>query len=200
MAERVKFSSVLGVVLSGGQSTRMNQDKGLMKVDGRTWAENAYEKLSSLSIPAVVAINQQQLLEYSQHFRGKDLVIDNPELKVLGPLAGLISVHLIYPEQDILILACDMIKIESAVIEELLSEYQRKQPEAIAFRGDNVEPLCAIYSARGLKKIISHYYTGALEKHSMMNVLEALHAKYLPIKEEWKSLFKNFNQVGDLEQ
>lgn len=189
---------MLGVVLSGGQSTRMGQDKGLMIIDGRTWAESVYERLSSRSIPVVVAINQEQLLEYSRHFRGRELVIDNPELKIQGPLAGLISVHLIYPEQDILLLACDMIKIESAVIEKLLDEYQREQPDAIAFQGDNVEPLCGIYSARGLKKIIGHYHTGTLERHSLMHVLEALDAKYIPIKDEWKSLFKNFNQAGDL--
>jgi molybdenum cofactor guanylyltransferase len=190
---------MIGAILAGGQSSRMGQDKGLMEFKGKKWTKVVQEKLISLSIPTVISINPQQLQLYSNHFRENELIIDNPDLKIHGPLAGLMSVHLRLPEKNILAIACDLINIESIVFETLIDEFKRQQPEAIAFKGEYVDPLCAIYSAGGLKKIITSYFEDRLKKHSMMHVLENLETIYLPVKEEWKPFFKNFNEKTDLD-
>jgi len=39
---------MIGVVLCGGQSSRMHADKGLIKVQGVTWAEAAFQKMEAL--------------------------------------------------------------------------------------------------------------------------------------------------------
>jgi molybdopterin-guanine dinucleotide biosynthesis protein A len=99
-----------------------------------------------------------------------------------------------------MVAACDLIQLESTVLEKLFQEFQLQQPEAMAFKNINAEPLCAIYSSQGLKKINTLYAEGKLTKHSMMHVLETLNTIYLPIKKEWQSFFKNFNQAEDLTQ
>jgi molybdopterin-guanine dinucleotide biosynthesis protein A len=188
---------MIGVVLSGGQSSRMGEDKGLKQLNGKRWAEIIREKFASLSIQSIISINKQQVDQYSIYFERGDLLVDDTSLKINGPLTGLLSTHLTYPEQDLLVIACDMINIQTIIIEKLQNEYHVKQ-KALAFKGESIEPLCAIYPARGVAEIHSKYNSGLLTKHSMMHVLDLLNADYIPIKTEWQPYFKNFNRADDI--
>ena len=44
---------MIGVVLCGGNSTRMGSDKGLLKEEEETWAELAGRKLKALQLPVL---------------------------------------------------------------------------------------------------------------------------------------------------
>ena len=189
-----------GVILCGGQSIRMGRDKGLLAsgTGKKVWAEIMKEKLLQISIPSVLSINLGQREYYLRYFEGNELVVDNPTITFQGPLLGLLSAHLKYPNQDLMVVACDMINIDSTVLMKLFSSYNSSHTDAIAFKGERIEPLSAIYSSRGLAKIYSMYNNGKLYKNSMMHVLGELRAAYISIPEEWKSFFKNFNSTEDL--
>lgn len=187
-----------GVILCGGQSLRMGRDKGLIVSGNRNvWAEIMIEKLSQISLRSVLSINSSQKENYLQYFNAKDLVVDSTEIDVQGPVLGLMSTHLKYPDEDLFVLACDMIKMDGVVLKKLLSDYANSKPAAIAFKGDRVEPLCAIYSSAGLSKIYSSHLN-KLSKNSMKDILDELGAVYISIPEEWKSFFKNLNSDKDL--
>ena len=174
----------------------MGRDKGLLvSGNGNVWAEIMKEKLSQISLRSVLSINSSQKENYLQYFNEKDLVVDSPEIDVQGPVLGLLSTHLKYPDHDLFVLACDMIKMDGIVLRKLLEAYANSKPAAIAFKGDRVEPMCAIYSSLGLSKISSR---SKLSKNSMMNILDELAAVYISIPEEWKSFFKNLNSAKDL--
>ena len=51
---------MLGVVLSGGQSSRMGTDKGLIKLESKSWAQIALDKLAAFQIPVVVCVDGKQ--------------------------------------------------------------------------------------------------------------------------------------------
>ncbi|MBI1770391.1 MAG: molybdenum cofactor guanylyltransferase [Bacteroidetes bacterium] len=187
-----------GVVLCGGQSLRMGRDKGLMVSANRLWAEIVRGKLVQTSIPSVLSVNSTQKENYLRHFDENDLVVDNSAINIQGPLQGLLSVHLKYPDQDLMVVACDMINVEIIVLKKLLNDFNASRVAAIAFKGERVEPLCAIYSSPGLAKILSAYRQSKLSNYSMMYILEELNAKYIPIPEEWQSYFRNFNSAEDL--
>jgi molybdopterin-guanine dinucleotide biosynthesis protein A len=188
-----------GVVLCGGQSTRMGTDKGMLQKDATTWAQLAFNKLAALSMPVVLSVNQQQQNTYSNFFDASSLIIDDPNLHIGGPLHGILSVHTQFPSSDLLILACDMVAMETIVLQHLYNHALTTNKEAIVFmNAGKAEPLCGIYKANGLQKIKALYVQGELKRHSMMYVLELLGADYLDIPSEWVGCFENYNLPKDM--
>jgi len=190
---------MIGVVLSGGQSLRMGKDKGLLQNGQETWAQQAFAKLSSLLIPVSISVNTQQLPIYQIVFSSSSLITDDPALSIGGPLKGILSVHLIYPKEDLLVLACDMINMEVDLLEFLVHRYSDKPADALVFVNEQQpEPLCGIYLAKALDKIYALYMNQELRKHSMKYALDQLDVRYLPVSEKWKAYFDNYNTISDL--
>lgn len=186
-------NSLLGVVLCGGESTRMGTDKGLLKEADITWAELAASKLETLHLPVVVSVNKQQPA-YQTLFPKERLVIDRDDLPLKGPLLGLLSVHLQFPGTDLFVLACDMKDMRTTLLEGLREEYLLKTHEAYVYSTpEKHQPLCGIYTAHALKKINGLFEAKQLKRHSMMAVLETLNTKFVSIKAEDLPAFTNYN-------
>ena len=145
-----KSEKILGVVLCGGQSSRMGKDKGLIITDGMCWAERAQQLLSAVCGRTVYAIRPEQQTAYTAAIGGGSFVVDGGRYKDIGPLGGLLSAHEQFPESDILLLACDMVGVEA---EDLQRLFQAVGEIRVYRSVDFFEPLCAYYSAAALAKI-----------------------------------------------
>jgi molybdenum cofactor guanylyltransferase len=192
---------MLGVVLCGGKSSRMGSDKALLKSPNETtWAQQSMEKLMLLEIPVLFSINQQQKTIYRQYFSEEKLVADNETLFIQGPLRGVISVHLAYPQENLFVLACDMLLVHLPIVKELFNHYQsNQQPGAHVFTNNGEpEPLCGIYTAKALQHIFHLYRTGQLHRHSMKYVLEQVTTARHALADDQKNYFRNINSPADL--
>lgn len=191
---------MIGLVLCGGKSSRMGSDKGLLKLEAHTWAQTAVDKLTGLNIPVKLSVNTMQLPHYSTVFPPTDLITDTDTLDIRGPLLGLLSAHFQFPNETIFALACDMPLMETAILKELLNIYrQHSEPDAFVFTDDNEpEPLCGIYKPTGLAHTLQLYHSGQLTKHSMKFMLYHFNTFMLPIREEQKRSFRNFNAHAEL--
>jgi len=190
-----------GVILAGGQSIRMGNDKGLLKYGRQTWAQQALDKLSALQIPVTISVNMQQLSSYQSVFSSHQLVTDSPALAIGGPLKGIMTLHLLYPHEDLFILACDMINMQTDVLAFIFKAYQHHPAEALVLMKEKqAEPLCGIYAAKALSRIYTLYINQELHQHSMKYVLNQLEACYLPVPEKWKTYFNNYNSLSDLNE
>jgi len=191
---------MLGVILCGGQSTRMGTDKGMIKLHANTWAQTAVDKMASLNLKVLLSVNENQYNDYLSVFEEASLIKDNAELPVKGPLAGVLSIHVQYPSEDLFVLACDMPLMDTVMLNELLSKYHN-QPNADAYIFTNdgePEPLCAIYKAKGLAHIIDLLNAKELTRHSMKFMLEHLETFATSLKDEQKKYFRNFNAHAEL--
>jgi molybdopterin-guanine dinucleotide biosynthesis protein A len=191
---------MLGIVLCGGQSTRMGSDKGLLKLEAKTWAQTAIDKMTLLNIPVKISINSNQYPGYAAVFLTNDLIADNASLQLGGPLQGVLSSHLQYSTEDLFVLACDMLLMEPFLLQELYDQY-REDPSADAFIFTNdgePEPLCGIYTAKGLSTIVAMLRNGKLIKHSMKFMLDHLDVNTIALAEEQKKHFRNFNAHAEL--
>ena len=191
---------MLGVVLCGGQSTRMGSDKGLLKLEAKTWAQTAIDKMAVLNIPVKISVNNNQYPEYSTVFSSDNLIADNASLPLRGPLQGVLSSHLQYPPEDLFILACDMPMMEPFLLKELHDQYnQHPASDAYIFTNEGEpEPLCGIYSAKGLSIILTMLRSGQLSKHSMKFMLDHLSVHSIAVKDDQKKYFRNFNAHAEL--
>ena len=203
---------MLGVILCGGQSTRMGSDKGLLKAslppkggnmlahEALTWAQTAVDKIAELQLLVVLSVNAKQYTGYSAIFSQHQLITDNDSLQMKGPLCGLLSVHIQYPDEDLFILACDMPLMETNLLKELLSGYRHQiSPDVFIYTHDGEpEPLCGIYKAKGLAHIYSLYQSRQLPKHSMKYMLEHIATHSIPLPDDKKKCFRNFNAHAEL--
>jgi molybdopterin-guanine dinucleotide biosynthesis protein A len=191
---------MLGVILCGGKSTRMGSDKGLLKLENKTWAQTAVDKLATLQIPIKLSINKNQYNDYAAVFSPSDLITDDETLQLGGPLAGTLSAHLQNPDEDIFILGCDMLLMEPFLLKELLQSYQSDPlADAFVFTNDGEpEPLCSIYKVSGLAAVLAMYHSQQLTKHSMKFMLYHIKMFTIPITEDHKKYFRNFNAYAEL--
>lgn len=190
---------MIGVILCGGESTRMGCDKGLIKTNYTTWTEVLMQQFAEFNVQIVLSLNKSQYETYSAAFHEIPIITDDLSLDINGPLRGLISVHLKFPSESLLAVACDMPSMSKQVLKSLINESLREYYEAFVFKNDGqIEPLCAIYTAQGLGKIYQLYKQGELRKHSLHYVLENMKTYYLIAPGEWKKYLKNYNSPSDL--
>ena len=185
-----KKSNLLAVVLCGGESKRMGSDKGLLQLDGKTWAEQIVKKLKEEDLPVVVSINEKQQEPYSRIFKKEELVVD--QLPMHGPLNGLLTVHQQNPQQDILLMACDLIDMDKSILQELIKSYEENEADYFAYEENNFfQPLCAIYTSSALKSLLDRLISGSLANYSFQYILNS--SKTHRLSAVSKGAFENHN-------
>lgn len=194
------MNNLIAVIFCGGASTRMGQDKGLIKTSTGNWAQSSATLLASLNLPVFVSIHPKQQDSYSSFFAAEQLVADNMNLTIHGPMLGLLSIHEKFSANDILVLACDMRKMNQALPAELITAYQTKKGfDAYLFSQEQEpEPFLAIYCQQALASIYATTISGNLQKQSMKFMLSQLNPYYLPITEATHHCFSNINSSDDL--
>lgn len=136
---------VYGLVLAGGRSKRMGQDKALLRVDGETQLSRAVRLLEPLVDRVFVSTRDDQQDEPERN--RFDQIVDR--YRDLGPLAGILSAMEAYPGVGWLVLACDLPHVEARTIQDLLDNRSSDHPFT-AYRSSHdglPEPLCAFYAA-----------------------------------------------------
>jgi len=132
-----------GLVLSGGRSSRMGEDKAALRVGGRTQLERAMELLASRVARAFISVRSDQRAD---PLRGRfEQIADTREN--LGPIAGILAAQERFPDCAWLVLACDLPLLDGGTLDCLL---RGRAPArlATAFRSSHdglPEPLCAVY-------------------------------------------------------
>ena len=148
---------IYGLVLSGGKSTRMGTDKGLIAYHGIPQREYLYQMLEKICDQTFMSIRKEQEAEISSTF---NTIIDEDVFK--GPFNGILSAHKKYPDVAWLILACDLPLIDEKSLRELIAA-RKGSAEATAFaqKGNPLpEPLCAIWEPHALKTAITYLEQG----------------------------------------
>lgn len=168
------------VVLAGGQSSRMGQDKALMKLGEKNVIEYVINNLSQVFDEVYISGN------HSNYFDSKGIIKDVIAHK--GPIGGIRSA-LEYCKDDIFICSCDMPFFSSELIKNML---QRKEGNRInvAQYQQKVYPVVGIYPYRFLDA-----FTKSIEKEGlkMMHFLQQQNASYIEFSGDYENQFLNIN-------
>ena len=132
-----------GLILAGGSSSRMRQDKAALKYAGVTQLDRAFE-LASRHVPRVfVSVRASQITDPAR--AQKPMIVDSVAGE--GPIVGIRSALAAYPNVGWLVLACDLPFLSDAALSQLLRE-RDATALATAYRSAHdglPEPLCAIW-------------------------------------------------------
>lgn len=144
MSDMSSSTSILGVVLAGGRSKRMGEDKASLLWDEKPLWRRQAELLREAGLETAISIRPDQ--ELPGMADGEfELIPDAYE--DAGPLAGFLSAWAKHADHAILAIACDLPLLDLRTVEHLLAQ---RNPEcfATAYISANdglPEPLCAIY-------------------------------------------------------
>lgn len=148
---------IYGLVLSGGKSTRMGTDKGLIAYHGIPQRDYLYQLLEKICDKTFMSIRKEQEAELSSTF---NTIIDENVFK--GPFNGILSAHKKYPDVAWLVLACDLPLIDEKSLQQLIAA-RKGSADATAFaQKENPlpEPLCAIWEPQALKAAVTYLEQG----------------------------------------
>ena len=144
-------SKLFGLVLSGGTSSRMGTDKGLVSYHGVPQREYLYQLLREVCDDVFLSIQENQLDEIPD---GLKTIVDQDKYK--GPFNGILSAHEAHKDVAWLVLACDLPFMDLETMQQLIAQ---RNPEKCATAFTNTttkepEPLVSIWEANGLEKAL----------------------------------------------
>lgn len=135
--------ALAALVLAGGRSTRMGQDKGMLRWHGKPQREYLVDLLENLGLETWISCRTEQLPELARY---RTLTDKEPDL---GPLGGIWSALQMRPATAWLVVACDLPLLDLETLRFLVSH---RNPEAAAtafrapaFQDGSPDPLCAIW-------------------------------------------------------
>ena len=151
-------AALKGLVLSGGRSTRMKQDKAVLAYGGQTQLDRAMQLLRGKVSAVFVSVRPDQANEpararYAQIVDGEG---------VQGPIAGIRAAQAADPEAAWLVLACDLPQLDAATLDTLIAARDPART-ATAFRSSHdglPEPLCANFEPRSAPLLETFLATG----------------------------------------
>ena len=132
------FDDITGIILAGGKSKRMGENKALMSFNGKTVIEHVVSTVSSLFKRVIIITNTPS--DYSN--LGLEMFSDFYENK--GPLAGIHSGLASSMTEKNFIISCDMPLVTTEIINYICS-YKTIKPITILKADGYLQHLCGMY-------------------------------------------------------
>jgi len=178
--------SISALILSGGLSSRMGEEKRLIQYHGKNQEQYLFDILKPYCSKVYVSINQNQTTDLPY--------IQDLDLPIKSPIVGIFSAFQQNPNTAWLVVACDMPFVDEKTIEFLL-QYRNPEKYATAFENPDEhfpEPLLTIYEPKIYPNLQEAVNQG---KKSPMKVLQNLDIEL--IKDFDFQWIKNVNTVEE---
>ena len=182
------FENSVAVIIAGGKSSRMLQDKALLPFgDYSSLAEYQYSRLTRMFSKVYISAKEDKF----------DFEVDVIEdvNKVSSPLVALVSIFETLDVNEVFVLSVDAPFVEKVVIEKLYEVEKLKYDVIVIESKHGLEPLCAIYRRSFLKKAKRALISN---QHRMQSLFNELEVKKVFIKEE--RFFMNLNYPKEYEE
>ncbi len=185
-----KTAPLYGLILAGGYSKRMGQDKALIDFHGKPQVNYCFDLVSKFCEQVFVSVRADQ------RYFNLPLLKDREQYANHGPLGGILSAMGSYPDVSWLVLACDLPLVEEKTIRFLIA-HREASKIATAFKssGDQLpEPLCAVWESHGFNELLESFTKGIF---CPRKILINSNANLLTLPDDrW---LRNFNSPTDLD-
>lgn len=187
--------SVAAVILAGGKSSRMGEDKALILWDGTPLLQRVC-KVAAECCHSVYLLTPWPD-RYPAIFTGKSkfLLESNPGR---GPLVGLAEGLAQISADWVLLLACDLPLLDPTIINSWVSQLSQLPDDVLAFvpkQGELWQPLCAFYRHQALPELQKFIQQGG---RSFQSWLERVPVQAITVTEQCRDMLWNCNTPADL--
>jgi molybdenum cofactor guanylyltransferase len=159
-----------GVVLCGGQSSRMKTDKSLLTYHGKQQRFYVHDMLKELCDEVLISVkDSSQVVTQS----GCEYILDTA--KDIGPMAGLLAAFERPKVNDVLLVGCDYPFLKKQTLLRLI-DYRLKSNSAVHYvnrQSQIAEPLIAVY-----RQLCYPFlkYSNAQQQYSLKHFLQEMNA------------------------
>ncbi len=194
MSNGITHRPLTGIILAGGESSRMGTDKGWMLFRGRPLIHYALELLEPLCDHLLISANDPQ-------YERLGYTVVKDEVPGAGPLAGLCASLKHSPARDNLVIPCDMPLLSHEMLNYLLCSV-RDQKAVIPVHPDGrAEPLCGYYSQEIIPRMEENLAAGRYKLTDLLSDTGAFFLKMdktLPFYDP--KIFTNLNTPAELKK
>jgi molybdopterin-guanine dinucleotide biosynthesis protein A len=185
---------IYGLLLAGGKSQRMGQDKALLRYAAETQLERGAALLKSVCTQVAISHRSEQHYPLPSGTMAIHDQIDD----VRGPLCGILSAMHAYPKAHWLVMACDLPNVDCTTLQELIQYFESAAPQLTAYKSSHdglPEPLCALYPAGADHTLLAR--AKALGKACPRKLLMMEKARLLPQSDP--HALDNFNTLQEFQ-
>lgn len=184
----VSGRALSGIILAGGGSRRMGQDKALLVYEGEALALRAARLLGTRCDDLVLASGDGLRLAGLGLSQVADAVVDS------GPLGGIVSGLEVARHPLVAVVAVDMPDLSVAVLGDLAGRWDGRSPAVVPRVGERLEPLHAVYARASAADLRARLEAG---ERSVHRVLQKLGVQVVDLGPE-ADFARNLNEPGDL--
>jgi len=175
------------IILAGGKSSRMGQDKGLMILNGKAMIENIISTAKKITDQIIIVANNPEYKKF-----GHKVIEDIFPGK--GPLGGIYTGLKSSTTEKNIILSCDVPFIKKELLEFILSESGDNDITVPVFE-TKIHPLIGVYSKQCLNVILDNIQK---DKLKVTGIFDDLVTKQIDVNAFDPSNFRNINSAEDL--
>jgi molybdopterin-guanine dinucleotide biosynthesis protein A len=184
-----------GVILSGGKSFRMGQDKAFIKIAGLPMIERILRVLKTLFEETLIVANE------TDPYRKLGTSIYTDAIPGRGALGGLYTGLLLSSFESSFCVACDMPFLNPSLVS-FLSDRIGAHDAVVPRTADGLQPLHAVYSKTclgAIRRVIEERKDKVVDFYPLVDV-KVIPEGDFSFLDGWKESFVNVNTPEDLNQ
>jgi len=168
---------LLGLVICGGESSRMGTDKGLLHYHGKPQRYHVHDLLAPFCSQVFLSCNKNQSDSILPRYQ---VLTDLPAFENRGPISALLTAFSLYPKHNFLVAGCDYPFLTETDFGDFLHQTEKHSIAAAFYnRQEKYEPLLAFYSCKSGSLLKEHFDN---KEYSLQHFLKKIQAeKYEPV-------------------
>ena len=195
------------IILCGGKSSRMGQDKGSMIIQDKPMIKHILTTLNHQITEAIIVLNdQKRIAKYRKFINPKDYTYTikfvEDEIKNKGPMPAIMTGLSHISGDYALILPCDSPDVSKNYIKSIFNEIENDYQAIVPYHDienklKTSEPLHSVYNKNIIPEIEKSISQDILH---IKGLIEKIDTKYVMIdnKKIEKKEFRNLNRPSDI--
>jgi len=182
------------IILAGGKSSRMGEDKALLEYNGEKFINKIADELTFFE-EKIIARGNNSILTELENASWKIVADEYPDH---GPIGGLHAALKNCESDAMFVVTCDMPLITGELARKLCNEMNTTMDAVIAVSNDGkYHPLCGVYKKELCTSMEEHLKQ---DNNRVMAVLKKCRVKYVNLNEEESKQLANVNTRDEYEK